>query len=106
MVQSNELLVNYGAFPADPALQQTFFDTTQKNYPDSKIDWTVPAGDARVRRTSPTTRPGCPTIRSRGPPSRPSRTSIEPLKGSTSMPSSQTVKTTLQGIFDEYYAAN
>ena len=36
------MLTNYGAFPADPALQQAFFDTTQKQYPDSKIDWTVP----------------------------------------------------------------
>ena len=42
MVESGELLVNYGAFPADPALQQAFFDTVQKDYPDSKIDWTVP----------------------------------------------------------------
>ena len=42
MVESGELLTDYGAFPADPALQQSYFDTVQKQYPDSKIDWTVP----------------------------------------------------------------
>jgi multiple sugar transport system substrate-binding protein len=41
MVESGELLTNYGAFPADPALQQPFFDSVQANYPDSKIDWSV-----------------------------------------------------------------
>ena len=41
LVASPELLTNYGAFPADPALQQPAFDAIQKNYPDSKIDFSV-----------------------------------------------------------------
>ena len=39
---SGELLAAYGAFPADPALQQTFFDTVNKQYPNVKLNWDVP----------------------------------------------------------------
>ncbi|MFL5778499.1 MAG: sugar ABC transporter substrate-binding protein [Chloroflexota bacterium] len=42
LIGSGELLANYGAFPADPAKQQAFFDTINKQYPNSKIDWDVP----------------------------------------------------------------
>ena len=42
LVSSGALLADYGAFPADPAKQQAFFDTINKQYPAEKIDWTVP----------------------------------------------------------------
>jgi multiple sugar transport system substrate-binding protein len=42
MASSGELLAAYGAFPADPALQQAFFDTVNKQYPDVTLDWDVP----------------------------------------------------------------
>jgi len=42
LASSGPLLGVYGAFPADPGLQQTFFDTVNKNYPGVKLDWSVP----------------------------------------------------------------
>src|SRR5207248_2278580 len=42
LVDSGALLADYGAFPADPSKQQAFFDTINKQYPDDKIDWSVP----------------------------------------------------------------
>jgi multiple sugar transport system substrate-binding protein len=39
---SGDLLSAYGAFPADPALQPAFFETVNKQYPDVKLDWSVP----------------------------------------------------------------
>ena len=47
--QSAELLVNYGAFPADPALQQAFFDTTRA-VPGLEDRLDRAPGDARLRR--------------------------------------------------------
>jgi multiple sugar transport system substrate-binding protein len=105
MVQSNELLVNYGAFPADPALQQSFFDTTQKNYPDSKIDWTVP--QAMLGYVDK------PNHQAWMPDYQKSRTALKALwnkyrttEGLDIDAELATLQTTLQGIFDEYYAAN
>jgi multiple sugar transport system substrate-binding protein len=42
LVSSGALLADYGAFPADPSLQQDFFDTVNKQYPGVTIDWSVP----------------------------------------------------------------
>jgi multiple sugar transport system substrate-binding protein len=39
---SGELLTVYGAFPADPALQEPFFETVNGTYPDVELDWSVP----------------------------------------------------------------
>jgi multiple sugar transport system substrate-binding protein len=39
---SGDLLATYGAFPADPALQPAFFETVNAQYPDVKLDWSVP----------------------------------------------------------------
>ena len=39
---SGDLLAAYGAFPADPSLQQAFFDTVDKQYPSVKLNWDVP----------------------------------------------------------------
>ena len=105
LVQSPELLVNYGAFPADPALQQTFFDTTQKVYPDSKIDWTVP--QAMLGYVDK------PNHQAWMPDYQKSRTALKALwnkyrttEGLDIDAELATLKTTLQGIFDAYDAAN
>ena len=50
LVKSPELLTNYGGLSADPALQQAFLDSLQKNYPDSEIDCPGHQGHARLRR--------------------------------------------------------
>ena len=42
LANSGELLTVYGAFPADPALQQAFFDTVNATSPNVTLDWTVP----------------------------------------------------------------
>jgi multiple sugar transport system substrate-binding protein len=39
---SGELLTAYGAFPADPALQPAFFESVNAQYPNVKLDWAVP----------------------------------------------------------------
>ena len=42
LATSGELLAAYGAFPADPALQQTFIDNVNAQYPDVTLNWDVP----------------------------------------------------------------
>ncbi len=105
LVESNELLVNYGAFPADPALQQQFFDTTQANYPDSTIDWTVP--QAMLGYVDK------PNHQAWMPDYQKSRSALKAVwskyrttEGVDIDAELSTLQTTLQGIFDEYFAAN
>ncbi len=42
LAQSGALLTAYGAYPADPSLVQGYKDGVDKQYPDSKLDWSVP----------------------------------------------------------------
>jgi len=105
LVKSPELLANYGAFPADPALQQTFFDTTQKAYPDSKIDWSVP--QAMLGYVDK------PNHQAWLPDYQKSRSALKALYNKYRTTAGldidselATLKTTLQGIFDDYYKAN
>ena len=42
MVESPELLTIYGAMPADPAKQQAWTDSIDKNFPGIKLDWSIP----------------------------------------------------------------
>ena len=103
MVSSGELLVNYGAFPADPSLQQAFFDTVQAQYPDSPIDWSVP--NAMLGYVDK------PNHQAWMPDYQKSRTALKALfskyrttPGLDIDAELDTVKTELQGIFDDYYA--
>ena len=102
LVASPELLTNYGAFPADPALQQ------RSSTPSTRtIRTRRSTGPSRrpcsATSTSPTTRPGSRTTQ--GPAaSRPCTTSTGPPPGVDIDAELDTLKTTLQGIFDEYYA--
>ncbi len=52
LVASPELLTLYGAMPANPAQQDAFFASIDKNFPGVKLDWTIPQGHAGL--------PGCP----------------------------------------------
>jgi multiple sugar transport system substrate-binding protein len=42
LAESGALLTAYGAYPADPALVQAYKDSVDKQYPNSKLDWSVP----------------------------------------------------------------
>jgi multiple sugar transport system substrate-binding protein len=42
LVASGELLTLYGAFPADPSKQAAFFEATNANFPGVTLDWSVP----------------------------------------------------------------
>jgi len=105
LVASPELLTNYGAFPADPALQQTAFDNIQKNYPNSKIDFTVM--QAMLGYVDK------PSHQAWMPDYQKSRQALKAVynkyrttDGLNIDAELATLKTTLQGIFDAYYAAH
>ena len=103
MVESGELLANYGAFPADPSLQQAFFDTVQAQYPNSKIDWSVP--QAMLGYVDK------PNHQAWMPDYQKSRSALKALynkyrttPGLDIDAELAAVQTSLQGIFDDYYA--
>jgi multiple sugar transport system substrate-binding protein len=105
LVASPELLTNYGAFPADPALQQSAFDAIQKNYPDSKIDFSVM--QAMLGYVDK------PSHQAWMPDYQKSRAALKAVynkyrttPGLDIDAELATLQTTLQGIFDDYYAAN
>jgi multiple sugar transport system substrate-binding protein len=105
LVASPELLTNYGAFPADPALQQSAFDAIQKNYPDSKIDFSVM--QAMLGYVDK------PSHQAWMPDYQKSRTALKAVynkyrttPGLDIDAELATLQTTLQGIFDDYYKAN
>lgn len=105
MVESGDLLANYGAFPADPSLQQAFFDTVQAQYPDSKIDWSVP--QAMLGYVDK------PNHQAWMPDYQKSRAALKALynkyrttPGLDIDAELASLQTTLQGIFDDYFAAN
>ena len=105
LVASPELLTNYGAFPADPALQQSAFDAIQKNYPDSKIDFSVM--QAMLGYVDK------PSHQAWMPDYQKSRAALKAVynkyrttPGLDIDAELTTLQTTLQGIFDDYYKAN
>lgn len=42
MVESGELLTNFGAMPADPAKQDAWFQSIDANFPGITLDWSIP----------------------------------------------------------------
>jgi multiple sugar transport system substrate-binding protein len=105
LVASPELLTNYGAFPADPALQQSAFDAIQKNYPDSKIDFSVM--QAMLGFVDK------PSHQAWMPDYQKSRAALKAVYNKYRTTAGldidaelATLQTTLQGIFDDYYKAN
>ncbi len=105
MVASPELLTNYGAFPADPALQQSAFDAIQKNYPESKIDFTV-MQDALGYVDKPSHQAWMPDYQKSRQALKAVYNKYRTTEGLDIDAELATLKTTLQGIFDDYYAAH
>ena len=105
IVKSPELLANYGAFPADPALQQAFFDTTQKQYPNSKIDWTVPQSMLGYV-DKPNHQAWMPDYQKSRAALKAVYSKYRTTPGLDVDAELAALKTTLQGIFDQYYATN
>jgi multiple sugar transport system substrate-binding protein len=105
LVASPELLTNYGAFPADPSLQQSAFDAIQKNYPDSKIDFTV-MQDALGYVDKPSHQAWMPDYQKSRQALKAVYNKYRTTEGLDIDAELATLKTTLQGIFDDYYAAN
>jgi multiple sugar transport system substrate-binding protein len=105
LVASPELLTNYGAFPADPSLQQSAFDAIQKNYPDSKIDFTV-MQDALGYVDKPSHQAWMPDYQKSRQALKAVYNKYRTTEGLDIDAELATLKTTLQGIFDDYYAAH
>jgi multiple sugar transport system substrate-binding protein len=99
LVDSGALLADYGAFPADPTKQQAFFDTINKQYPGVTIDWTVP--QAMLSYVD------IPNHQSYMPNYAKAKAALQALgngyrtKELDIDKELETLKTTLQGIFDE-----
>ena len=104
IVASPELLANYGAFPADPSLQQAFFDTVQAQYPDSKIDWSVPQAMLGYV-DKPNHQAWLPNYAKARAALKAVYNKYRTTEGLDIDAELATLQTPLQGIYDEYYAA-
>ena len=105
MVESPELLANYGAFPADPSLQQAFFDTIQAQYPDSIIDWSVPQAMLGYV-DKPNHQSWVPNYQKSRAALKAEYNRYRTTEGLDIDAELATLQTTLQGIFVVYYASN
>jgi multiple sugar transport system substrate-binding protein len=100
LVASSELLTLYGAFPANPAQQAAFFKATDANFPGVKLDWTVPQAMLAF--------PDVPNHQSWVPNYAKAKAAWQAFQnkyrttaGTDIDAELATLKTTLQGIFDE-----
>ena len=96
---SGDLATIYGAMPADPTQQQAFKDSVTKAYPKAKLDWSVPAQSLE--------HPDIPNHQSWVPDYAKSKTAWQAFWNKYRTTPSldidaelDTLKTTLQGIFD------
>ena len=105
MVASPELLINYGGLPADPAGQQAFLDSVQKNYPDSKIDFQV-IKDMLGYVDKPSHQAWIPDYQKSRSALKAVYNTYRTTAGLDTDAELATLQTTLQGIYDEYNAAN
>jgi multiple sugar transport system substrate-binding protein len=100
LVASPELLTLYGAMPANPAQQDTFFKSIDKNFPGIKLDWTIPKAMLAF--------PDVPNHQSWVPNYAKAKAAWQAFQnkyrttaGTDIDKELDTLKTTLQGIFDE-----
>ena len=100
LVGSGELLTLYGAFPANPAQQDAFFKATEANFPGVKLDWSVPQAMLAY--------PDIPNHQSWVPNYAKAKSAWQAFQnkyrstaGTDIDAELATLKTTLQGIFDE-----
>ena len=100
LVGSGELLTLYGAFPANPAQQDAFFKATNANFPGVKLDWSVPQAMLAY--------PDVPNHQSWVPNYAKAKAAWQAFQNKYRTTAGvdidaelATLKTTLQGIFDE-----
>ena len=100
LVASPELLTLYGAMPANPAQQDAFFASIDKNFPGVKLDWTIPKAMLAF--------PDVPNHQSWVPNYAKSKAAWQAFQnkyrttaGTDIDAALKTLQTTLQGIFDE-----
>jgi len=100
LVASPELLTLYGAMPANPAQQAAFFKAVDANFPGVKLDWTIPQAMLAF--------PDVPNHQSWVPNYAKSKDAWKAFQNKYRTTSGldidaelNTLKTTLQGIFDE-----
>jgi multiple sugar transport system substrate-binding protein len=100
LVGSAELITLYGGFPADPSKQDAFFKTVDANFPGVKLDWSVPQAMLAY--------PDIPNHQSWVPNYAKAKSAWQAFQnkyrttGGLDMDAElATLKTTLQGIFDE-----
>ena len=100
LVGSSELLTLYGAFPANPAQQQAFFDATNKNFPGVTLDWTVPQAMLAYPDV-PNHQSWVPNYAKAKPAWQKFQNNYRTNSGVDIDKALDELKTTLQGIFDE-----
>ena len=105
LAASPELLTNYGGLSADPALQQAFLDSVQKNYPGSKIDFQV-IKDSLGYADKPSHQGWLPDYQKARDALKAVYSKYRTTAGLDIDAELATLKTTLQGIFDQYNAAH
>jgi multiple sugar transport system substrate-binding protein len=100
LVASGELLTLYGAFPANPAQQDAFFKATDANFPGVKLDWSIPQAMLAY--------PDVPNHQSWVPNYAKAKSAWQAFQNKYRSAAGvdidaelATLKTTLQGIFDE-----
>ena len=100
LVASSELLTLYGGMPANPAQREAFFKTTDANFPGVKLDWSVPQATLAF--------PDVPNHQSFVPNYAKAKTTWQAFQNKYRTTAGldmdtelATLKTTLQGIFDE-----
>jgi multiple sugar transport system substrate-binding protein len=99
LAASGELATIYGAMPADPTQQQAFKDSIEKTFPKAKLDWSVP--------TQSLEHPDIPNHQAWVPDYAKSKAAWQAFwnkyrttQGLDIDAELDTLKTTLQGIFD------
>jgi multiple sugar transport system substrate-binding protein len=100
LVASSELLTLYGGMPANPAQRDAFFKTTDANFPGVKLDWTIPQAMLAF--------PDVPNHQSFVPNYAKAKTTWQAFQNKYRTTAGldmdaelATLKTTLQGVFDE-----
>ena len=100
LVASGELLTLYGAFPADPSKQDAFFKATDANFPGVKLDWSVPQAMLSYPDI-PNHQSFVPNYAKAKPAWQAFQNKYRTTEGVDIDAELATLKTTLQGIFDE-----
>ena len=101
LVGSEELLTLYGALPANPSQQQAFIDRTNANFPGQTLDWSVPQAMLEFPDI-PNHQAWVPNYAKAKPAWQAFQNKYRTTEGGVDIAAElETLKTTLQGIFDE-----